>query len=237
MLDIGWSELLVVAVILIVVVGPRDLPPMLRAFGKMTSRLRRTAGEFRQQFDEALREAELDDVRKTISDVRSLNPANAVRDAVNPLRKMGEEIKADLKSATTVDAKPSVPAAPAPLPEMPSPLPPVDDAVLREAASVAPAAGADTTAAKAPATARKSAAGRTDGAVKSGEGPATPARKPVARAARAPKAAAAKATPAKTAAAATAPTRTASAKTAPEKAAAGTAAKVRKPATRKKDQA
>jgi len=129
MLDIGWTELLVIAVILIVVVGPKDLPPMIRAFGKMTSRLRRTAGEFRAQFDEALREAELDDLRKSVDEVRSLNPKNALRDAINPLRQVGDEIKADLKKATTADAKaaagiaPSEPAVhPAPLPEMPSPL-------------------------------------------------------------------------------------------------------------------
>jgi len=129
MLDIGWTELLVIAVILIVVVGPKDLPPMIRAFGKMTSRLRRTAGEFRAQFDEALREAELDDLRKSVDEVRSLNPKNALRDAINPLRQVGDEIKADLKKATTADAKaaagiaPYEPAVhPAPLPEMPSPL-------------------------------------------------------------------------------------------------------------------
>ncbi|MCM2472193.1 twin-arginine translocase subunit TatB [Rhizobium sp. CG5] len=106
MLDIGWTELLVIAVVLIVVVGPKDLPPMLRAFGKMTGRLRKTAGEFRAQFDEALREAELDDVRKTISDVKSLNPASSLRDAMNPLRQMGNEIKADLKKATQVETFP-----------------------------------------------------------------------------------------------------------------------------------
>lgn len=106
MLDIGWTELLVIAVVLIVVVGPKDLPPMLRAFGKMTGRLRKTAGEFRAQFDEALREAELDDVRKTISDVKNLNPASSLRDAMNPLRQMGNEIKADLKKATQVETFP-----------------------------------------------------------------------------------------------------------------------------------
>lgn len=129
MLDIGWTELLVIAVILIVVVGPKDLPPMIRAFGKMTSRLRRTAGEFRSQFDEALREAELDDLRKSVEDVRSLNPSNALRDAINPLRQMGNEIKADLQKATTADARAAAgvssveTAPPAPsLPEMPLPL-------------------------------------------------------------------------------------------------------------------
>lgn len=103
MLDIGWSELLVIAVVLIVVVGPKDLPPMLRAFGKMTTRLRKTAGEFRAQFDEALREADMDDLRQTIGDAQKLNPANALRDAMNPLRQMGADIKADLQRATQVD--------------------------------------------------------------------------------------------------------------------------------------
>ncbi len=102
MLDIGWTELLVIAIVLIVVVGPKDLPPMLRAFGKMTSNLRKMAGDFRTQFDEALREADMDDVRKTISDARSLNPANALRDAINPLRQMGQEIRDDLQKATAV---------------------------------------------------------------------------------------------------------------------------------------
>jgi sec-independent protein translocase protein TatB len=100
MFDIGWTELLVIAVVLIVVVGPKDLPPMLRAFGKMTANFRKMAGEFRTQFDEALRESEMDDVRKTISDAQRLNPTNALRDAINPLRQMGQEIKSDLQKAT-----------------------------------------------------------------------------------------------------------------------------------------
>jgi sec-independent protein translocase protein TatB len=105
MLDIGWTELLVIAIVLIVVVGPKDLPPMLRAFGKMTTNLRKMAGEFRSQFDEALRESELDDVRKTISDAQKLNPSNALRDAINPLRQMGQEIRSDLQKATQMPTK------------------------------------------------------------------------------------------------------------------------------------
>lgn len=146
MLDIGWTELLVIAVILIVVVGPKDLPPMIRAFGKMTSRLRRTAGEFRAQFDEALREAELDDLRKSVDDVRNLNPKNALRDAINPLRQMGNEIKADLQKATTADAKAAAgvtstePALAASFPEMPSPLVGVPGELAQSMPDPAPAA-------------------------------------------------------------------------------------------------
>lgn len=107
MLDIGWTELLVIAVILIVVVGPKDLPPMIRAFGKMTKRLRQTAGEFRAQFDEALREAELDDLKNSVNDIRSLNPTNTIRETLNPLRQMGQEIKSDLERSTRPNGKPA----------------------------------------------------------------------------------------------------------------------------------
>ncbi|MDX0214359.1 twin-arginine translocase subunit TatB [Sinorhizobium meliloti] len=116
MLDIGWTELVVIAIVLIIVVGPKDLPPMLRAFGRMTSKMRGMASDFRRQFDEALREADLDDVRKTISDAQSLNPTEALRDAMNPLRQLGNEIKSDLQKATTPD-RPPASATPEPLVE------------------------------------------------------------------------------------------------------------------------
>lgn len=106
MLDIGWTELLVVAIVLIIVVGPKDLPPMLRAFGRTTTKLRKMANEFRGQFDEALREADLDDVRQTFSDARSLNPMNQIRDAVNPLRQTGNDIRKDLENTVKPIAVP-----------------------------------------------------------------------------------------------------------------------------------
>lgn len=99
MLDIGWTEILVIAIVLIIVVGPRDLPRMLRSFGRTMTSMRKMAGEFRSQFDEALKEAELDDVRQTISDAKKLNPTRDLRDALNPLRKAGEDIKSELNKA------------------------------------------------------------------------------------------------------------------------------------------
>ncbi|MBL0374886.1 twin-arginine translocase subunit TatB [Rhizobium sp. KVB221] len=100
MLEIGWSEILVIALILIIVVGPKDLPGMLRTFGRMATRLRSMANEFKGQFDEALREAELDDVRKGLDEVNKLNPTNTLRDAINPLRQLGQDIKSDLQKAS-----------------------------------------------------------------------------------------------------------------------------------------
>ena len=107
MFDIGWPELLVVAIVLIVVVGPKDLPPMLRAFGRTTKKLRAMASEFRGQFDDALREAELDDVKKTFDDARKLNPMQSIRDAVNPLKDTAKDIKADLEKSVNTPSSTS----------------------------------------------------------------------------------------------------------------------------------
>ena len=100
MFDIGWAELLVIATVLIVVVGPKDLPAMLRTFGKTVAKLRGMAAEFRGQFDDALREAELDEVRKAVDDVRGLSPRSAINKATQPFREAGNDVRKVLDAAT-----------------------------------------------------------------------------------------------------------------------------------------
>ncbi|GKX34022.1 MAG: hypothetical protein MnENMB40S_16400 [Rhizobiaceae bacterium MnEN-MB40S] len=99
MLDLGWQEFIVVALVLVLIVGPKDLPEMLRTFGKTTKKLRGMAGDFRKQFDDALKEAELDDVSSMISDARKFNPRNALKDVIDPLESAGRDIKAGLNEA------------------------------------------------------------------------------------------------------------------------------------------
>jgi sec-independent protein translocase protein TatB len=114
MFDIGWTEMLVIAVVMIVVVGPKDLPRMLRTFGKTTAKLRAMAGDFQKQFNEALKEAELDDVKKSVDELRSLNPANEIRKQLNPFEKAAADVRAGLSSLKpTQPATPAQPAAPA----------------------------------------------------------------------------------------------------------------------------
>jgi sec-independent protein translocase protein TatB len=69
MFGMGWSELMVIAVVALVVVGPKDLPRLMRSFGHYASKLRRMAGEFQHQFENAMREAELEEARKAIESV------------------------------------------------------------------------------------------------------------------------------------------------------------------------
>ncbi|MDH6268075.1 sec-independent protein translocase protein TatB [Rhizobium sp. SG_E_25_P2] len=138
MLEVGWSEILVIALILIIVVGPKDLPGMLRTFGRMATRVRGMANEFRSQFDEALREAELDDVRKGLSEVNKLNPTNSLRDAINPIRKLGEDIKSDLRKATDLKDEPSTSAGVSAVEEKTDAALPASNPVLEPVAQLAP---------------------------------------------------------------------------------------------------
>ena len=85
MFDIGWSELLILAVVAILIVGPRDLPRMMGAVGKYAGKLRRTANEFKAQFDDAIRESELDDLRKELEEVREANPINDIKKSVTDI--------------------------------------------------------------------------------------------------------------------------------------------------------
>jgi sec-independent protein translocase protein TatB len=118
MLEVGWSELLVIAIVMIVVVGPKDLPKMLRTFAIFAKKARGMANDFQSQFTDAMRDADLDDVRKTIADVRSLNPKNALKDAFDPIRKAGEDVKREMqgvKAGVENSIAPVAPAAPPPV--------------------------------------------------------------------------------------------------------------------------
>lgn len=78
MLGLDWTELALIAVVAVVVIGPKDLPDAVRGIAKGIQKLRRMAGEFQGQVDEVVREAKLEDVRNQINEIRSFN----VRDIV-----------------------------------------------------------------------------------------------------------------------------------------------------------
>lgn len=69
--DIGAGELLLIGIVALVVVGPKDLPVLMRRLGQFTARLRGMAAEFRASFDEMGRQSELDELRKEVEALRS----------------------------------------------------------------------------------------------------------------------------------------------------------------------
>ena len=134
MFDIGWSEILVIAIVAIVVVGPKELPRMLRAFGKTMGQVRRTANDFRRQFDEALREAEreagLEDTRKELQAISRSDP----------LKDAQKDLDATMRSSNKPKAVPQPKPASAPRLE---PAPPTQDAQPPKAAEPATGRGSD----------------------------------------------------------------------------------------------
>jgi sec-independent protein translocase protein TatB len=115
MLDIGWSELLVVAVIALIVVGPRELPGLLRTVGRFVNTIRRQANDFRAQFDEAIKDSEFEEVRKEFQELRSdaeatvRNAGREIEDEMRDLddvsRDIDRELKGGVKSTPAVDSK------------------------------------------------------------------------------------------------------------------------------------
>ena len=79
MFDIGWSELLVIGVVAIVVVGPKELPRLMRTFGHYTGKLRAMASDFQRQFEDAVRDSEIDEVRKAMQDFHAQAPTRSAR--------------------------------------------------------------------------------------------------------------------------------------------------------------
>ncbi len=87
MLDMGWTEILVIGVVALIVVGPKDLPRMLRTLGQYTGKLRGMAREFQRSMDDAAREADLaefKDIKNSLNDVRAIgsDAAKAVQQGI-----------------------------------------------------------------------------------------------------------------------------------------------------------
>jgi sec-independent protein translocase protein TatB len=106
MLDIGWTELLLIAVVAIVVIGPKELPEALRSLGRMMTKLRRMAGEFQSQFNQALREANLEDVKRDFDSIRQ--SASSLGGGFNPMTLARDEIRGAITGSAASSASSAV---------------------------------------------------------------------------------------------------------------------------------
>lgn len=84
MFDIGWSELVVIAVVALVVIGPKELPMVLKTVGGWMARARAMAREFQSGVDDILRESEIEKYRKQAQDLAMLHPETALRSILDP---------------------------------------------------------------------------------------------------------------------------------------------------------
>ena len=99
--DIGGTELLVIAAVALIVVGPKDLPALLRKLGQFVGRMRGMASEFRASFDEMARQSELDELRREVQAMRSGQFTNATPAADPHVDQVFADIDASLSSGAT----------------------------------------------------------------------------------------------------------------------------------------
>jgi sec-independent protein translocase protein TatB len=141
MFDISWSEFLLIGIVALVVIGPKELPGVLRTLGQYTRKVRRMATEFQNQFQEAMREAEMTDLKKEVdamaSDIKNYDPLKDVRSDVEA---MGKDIEASLQAEPTPEPKAETAADSAlvasdGLPETAAPVTAVEQRALENAAS------------------------------------------------------------------------------------------------------
>ena len=128
MFDIGWSELVVIAVVALIAIGPKEPPGVLRMVGQWMGKARKMAAEFQGQFQEAMREAEMADLKKSFDEVKDvatgLSPANvmtSLQKDVSDALQIGDIDKpattpndAQVASAIGEPTTPTTPAAPTP---------------------------------------------------------------------------------------------------------------------------
>ena len=107
MFDISWTEFLLIGVVALIVIGPKELPGVMRTLGQYTRKVRSMAADFQNQFHEAMREAEMADLKKEVDDI-----AGGIKN-YDPLK----DVRADIE-AMGKDFEKSLEAAPAPQPAL-----------------------------------------------------------------------------------------------------------------------
>ncbi len=126
MFDIGWQELFIVAILAIIVIGPKDLPRAVRTVMQAIRKLRSMAGEFQAGLDEVAREVELDEIRREANKIAHYDVTKEIKDNLDPdgeiekaadldstVRDTMNETKADAAKSATAEPKPAQADTPA----------------------------------------------------------------------------------------------------------------------------
>ena len=99
MFDIGWGKIVLIGIVALLVIGPKELPAVLRTLGQWMAKLRRMASEFQGQFQEAMREAEMTDLKKQVDEMTSEVQSYANFDPVSEVRKEFESTQQQIENA------------------------------------------------------------------------------------------------------------------------------------------
>lgn len=176
MFDIAWSEMLLIGGVALIVIGPKDLPGALRSAGQAIGKIRRMAAEFQGQFNDAMREAELSDLKKQVEDIGQSVQASTNFDPIEPMKDFGAaDASKPAEDTAMKEAEATLAALPAP--DLPAPVAIAPAPVAAPEPAEKPKRRRKTVATEEPAVPAESVAAE--------EPPARPARKRRAKAATA----------------------------------------------------
>ena len=123
MFDFSWSELALIGVVALVVIGPKDLPRVMRTVGLWVGKARTIAREFQSSLDQMIRESELEEMRKSVERASNLNLAHEIERTIDP----ASELQKGLEPPSPSSSPPSTTAEASPPTNAPAP-PPAPDA-------------------------------------------------------------------------------------------------------------
>jgi sec-independent protein translocase protein TatB len=136
MFDISWTEFVLIGVVALVVIGPKELPGVMRTMGQWTRKVRGMAAEFQNQFQEAMREAEMADLKKQVDDMaHDIKNYDPLKDVRSDVEAAGKDIERSITSVPEPTPPPAAPAAIEAASEPPAVLPPPDAPPALEAAA------------------------------------------------------------------------------------------------------
>ncbi len=151
MFDISWTEFLLIGIVALIVIGPKELPAVMRGLGQWTRKIRSLAADFQNQFHEAMREAEMADLKKQVDDVaQDIKQYDPLKDVRADVEAIGKDLdtapdKSPQKELTK-ETEPESPAAALPAKELPIPEAAAelrDKEIVGAGAGVAPEAAAE----------------------------------------------------------------------------------------------
>ncbi|PQM57844.1 MAG: twin-arginine translocase subunit TatB [Rhodobacteraceae bacterium] len=108
MLELGMSELLLVGIVALIIVGPKDLPKMFRVVGKYVGRAREMARDFQRSFEDAAKESGFDDIKRNFDSVKDFSPNNIAKNTINMNAKISEENPLEASAPGTSSKKHAV---------------------------------------------------------------------------------------------------------------------------------
>jgi|SRR6202034_3428679 sec-independent protein translocase protein TatB len=124
MFDISWTEFLLIGVVALIVIGPKELPTVMRTLGQYTRKIRSMAADFQNQFHEALREADMADLKKQVDDMASdIKNYDPLKDVRTDLETVGKDVEKSLSPPTEQKPAEQAPAVEAALELKPDALP------------------------------------------------------------------------------------------------------------------